>query len=110
MQIYDISHASKKVKPLELLIENTTVEKAQEFNFLRLTLNEHMNWKSHSNNLSNKISRHIGILNKLKNVLPLKTKLLIYNSLILSHLNFGILAWGYQCERITKLQKKRSEL
>ncbi len=22
------------------------------------------------------------------------------------HLNFGILAWGYQCDRITKLQKK----
>ncbi len=51
----------KKFKPLQLLIENTTVEKAQEFNFLWLTLNEHMNWKSHINNLSNKISRNIGI-------------------------------------------------
>ncbi len=62
----------KKVKPLQLLIENTIVEKAQEFNFLKLTLNEHMNWKSHINNLSNKISRNIGILNKLKFFLPLK--------------------------------------
>ena len=104
---YMIFHMpQKKVKPLQLLIENTIVEKAQEFNFLGLTLNEHMNWKSHINNLSNKISRNIGILNKLKHFLPLKTKLLIYNSLILSHLNFGILAWGYQCERIIKLQKK----
>ncbi len=48
----------------------------------------------------------MGILDKLKHFLPLKAKVLIYNSLILSHLNFYILAWGYQCERIVKLQKK----
>ncbi len=94
------------VKPLQLLIENTNVEKAQEFNFLVLTSNEHMNWKCHINNLSNTIFRNISTLNKLKHFLPINTKLLIYNSLILSHLNFRILAWGYQCERITKLQKK----
>ncbi len=48
----------------------------------------------------------MGILNKLKHILPKKAKLHIYNSLILSHLNFGIVAWGYQCDRIFKLQKK----
>ncbi len=48
----------------------------------------------------------MGILNKLKHFLPKQAKLHIYNSLILSHLNFGILAWGYHCDRIYKLQKK----
>ncbi len=36
----------------------------------------------------------------------MKTKVLIYNSLIVSHLNFCILAWSYQCDRAIKLQKK----
>ena len=31
---------------------------------------------------------------------------MIYNALILSRINYGILAWGYQCERIFKLQKR----
>ncbi len=48
----------------------------------------------------------MGILNELKHFLPLKIKILIYNSLILSNLNFGILACGYKCDRITRLQKK----
>ncbi len=48
----------------------------------------------------------MGILNKLKHFIPIKNKILIYNSLVLSHLNFGILAWGFQCARLTKLQKK----
>ncbi len=47
----------------------------------------------------------MGILNKLKYFFPLNAKVLIYNSLILSHLNFCILAWGYKCDRIIKLQK-----
>ncbi len=48
----------------------------------------------------------MGILKKLKHFIPIKTKILIYNSLVLSHLNFEILAWGFQCARLTKLQKK----
>ncbi len=60
------------------------------------------NWKSHINKISNTISKSIGILNKLKHFLPLNIKILLYNSLILSHLNFDILTWGYKCEKLTK--------
>ncbi len=48
----------------------------------------------------------MGILNRLKRFLPVQTKVLIYNSLVLSHLNFGILLWGFKCDKIFKLQKK----
>ena len=58
------------------------------------------------NKIANKISRSIGILNKLKRCLPQDTLYLLYNSLVLSHLNYGILAWGYQTDRLFKLQKK----
>ncbi len=36
----------------------------------------------------------------------MKTKVLIYNSLVVSHLIFCIHAWGYQCDRVIKLLKK----
>ena len=104
---YMIFHTTKRKKnDLELIIDNTKIERVHEFNFLGLMLNENLNWKNHINKISNKVSSTIGILNKLKHFLPLKTKVLLYNSLILSHLNFGILAWGYECVRIAKLQKK----
>ncbi len=85
------------------MIFNTPV---YEFNFLGLTINENLNWKSHINKIDNKISKNMGILNKLKYFFPLNAKVPIYNSLILSHLNFCILSWGYKCHRIIKLQKK----
>ncbi len=36
----------------------------------------------------------------------MKTLPMFYNSLNLSHINYGILAWGHDCKRIFKLQKK----
>ncbi len=68
---------------MQLHIENTN-----EFNFLGLTINENLNWKSHIDKIEYKISKNMGILNKLKHFLPLNAKVLIYNSLILSHVNF----------------------
>ncbi len=94
----------KRVKPLGLKIENNIVERVYEFNFLGLIMNENLNWKSHVNKIANKMSKGMVILNKLKHFLLLNAKVLIYNSLILSHLNFCILTWGYQCDRIVKLQ------
>ena len=64
-----------------------------------------MNWKTHIK-INNKISRTLGILNRLKYILTLNIKLLIYNSLILSHFHYEILPWGYEHENITTLQKK----
>ncbi len=48
----------------------------------------------------------MGVLNKLKYCLPISAKRLIYNTVILSHVNYCVLIWGYKCERLTKLQKR----
>ena len=56
--------------------------------------------------ISSKISKTICILNKIKHSLPLNIRLMIYNTLIASHFNYGILVWGYQCDKLFKLQKR----
>ena len=52
---------------------------------------------------SNKCSKIIGVLNRLKYVLPLDIKVLLYNTLILSHINYCVMTWGYQRNRITSI-------
>ena len=102
-----IFHMPNKQITLPILqICNTNIEKVNEFNFLGLTLDTRLDWKRHSNNTSNKISRTIGVLNKLKNVLPQHIKTIIYNTLILPHLNYCILCWGFKSNRVFALQKK----
>ena len=65
-----------------------------------------MSWKKHIDKISNKISKIIGVLNKLKFIIPDQILLTVYNSLILPHLNYCILAWEYDSKRLYKLQKK----
>ena len=88
------------------MINNTLIEQVTEFNFLELTVNEYMNWNSHTYKITNKISRTLGVMNRLKRYLPLSAMKLMYDSLILSHLQFGITNWGFEWDRISKLQKR----
>ena len=69
------------------------------FNFLGIIINKHLNWTSHVDMLSAKLSKTIGILNTLKHLLPINIMRTLYTSLILCHLNYGVLLWGPQlCE------------
>ena len=43
---------------------------------------------------------------KLKRFLPQNILKILYNSLILSHLQYCILSWGFKSDRILKLQKR----
>lgn len=77
-----------------------------EFNFLGITIDKSLNWKAHVDKIATKISKVVGILNKLKNFLPGRVLMNIYNALIVPHFNYGALLWEKQINRIFILQKK----
>ena len=95
----------KKIRLPTLHIDGSELECVEEFNFLGITIDKYLNWKSHINKLANKLPKSIGIMNKLKNILPQNIMFAIYESLILSHINYAILAWDYKFDRIYKIQK-----
>ena len=70
---------------MSIKIGTTCIEQVYNFNFLGIVLNSNLKWGNYINNVSNKCTRVIGILNKLKKVLPTRIKVLLYNTLILPH-------------------------
>ena len=92
--------SSNMINPLKIKIDNTNINSEDELNFLGISFNEQLNWKSHVDKISNRYSKTKGILNKLKQLLPLNIKIMLYNILILSHLKYGLTACGYRCDRI----------
>ena len=99
-------HKNKQVNIPNLIMNNIPITQVTTFNFLGLTIDDKLSWKEHIAKISIKISRAIGVLNKLKYQLPLNIKMTMYNSIILPHINFGILVWGFKHPKIEKLQKK----
>ena len=91
---------------LSLYIQGHKFEKVSNFDFLGLTINETLSWKDHIDKVCTKISKVVGILSRCKRYLQSSVMLKIYNSLILSRINYGITCWGFDTKRVYKLQKK----
>jgi hypothetical protein len=98
-------HQKKVIQPA-LKINNQSISFEDNFDFLGVTINKNLNWTNHASKISKKISKTIGIMCKLKHLVPSNILLTIYNSLITPYLNYGLLAWGTNMNRIFKLQKK----
>ena len=102
-------HSRKEIVLPKIKIGDNEIKNVEHFDFLGTTINKHMNWKHHVNRLSSKINRTIGILNRLKHFLPIKVKLSIYSSLILSQLHFSILIWGFSLEKNYQITKESNK-
>ena len=100
------SNPQKVITTPDILVDNTKIECVDNFNFLGITLDRHLNWNAHLDKIATKLSQTIGIMYKLKEYLPQNIMKTIYNSLLLPHLNYGILVWGHKSSRIISLQKK----
>jgi len=96
----------KTVPNLHIDINNNEIERVESFNFLGLHLNTHLTWNTHLSAISKKISRIIGLIYKMKLILPFNIVLSLYNTLILPHINYCLLSWGQNCESILLLQKR----
>lgn len=100
-------YKQKNIKDIipKLVINNVVIERVDKFNFLGITIDEHMTFKSHANKIATKIACTIGTMKRLKHILPITILKTLYNSLILPHLTYGIILWGRNLKRINKLQK-----
>ena len=57
-------------------------------------VDNNLNWSNHINFICNKLSKNIGVLYRLKSLPKSVLKLLIYNTLIIPHINYCITALG----------------
>ena len=102
-------HKQKQCNPDSipiLEINRTQIKLAKEFNFSGITINEYLYWNSHTIKIANKLSRAIGIMHKVRKIIPKQILKLMYSSMILPHLYLAITAWGYTCRRVYGLQNK----
>ena len=75
-----------------------------------ITINEKLNFAEHIIKLTCKLSKSVGILSKLRNILLFTALRKLYYSMVHSHLFYGIVIWVYtydsHLERLIILQNK----
>ena len=94
----------------ELFIDDVIVCKTHNVKFLGVTINEYLDWSFHITVISKSVARSVGVLSKLKFILPSNILKLIYNTLILPHLSYCSHIWGNtyksHLKQLLILQKK----
>ena len=85
----------RKVTYPEIKINNILIGRLSEFSFLGIIFRLTLKWHTHINYITKKNTGIVGLLWRLKDLYPMTVLRMLYNSLILSHLGYGILAWFY---------------
>ena len=69
------------------------MQRVNNAKFLGVIVDQHLNWKDHISMISQKISRSCGITYKIRKTLDIKSKRLIYYSLIHPYLTYCVNVW-----------------
>ena len=94
--------------PIIEVYHNNADTNERMFKFLGFQLDEKLDFKSHTAYVINKLNGINWVLRKLRNQVSTKQKVMIYNALFRSNMEYGISVWarGSNLERIEKLQKR----
>ena len=63
------------------------------FKFLGLIISSNLKWNKHLDHISIKVSKVIGIMFRIKYIVPCDVLQTLYNSLIMPHFHYCLLAW-----------------
>ena len=100
----------KSIQSRPLKLGDSFIQETDQTKFLGLILDNRLTFKPHINYILSKISRSVGVLFKLNSTLPTRILKMLYNSLILPYLNYGVECWhaapNYALNKLQVLQKK----
>ena len=71
------------------------IEQSRSINILGVNLDEKLNFSLHTRDVCNTVSKQVGILNRLKNLIPSCAKLQLYKSAIIPYLIYCQLVWHF---------------
>jgi len=75
-----------------------TIKRVNSTKFLGVILDENVNWSTHINFVSNKISKLLGIMYRAKPFLDQNSLKLVYNAFLNPYLTYANIAWGSTCK------------
>ena len=74
--------------------KNVALERKEFVKYLGILIDRNLSWKHHVDYVALKVSRVIGLIDKLRYLVPTHTLLTIYRSFIAPYLTYGLVAWG----------------
>ena len=86
--------------------EETSTIASNAIKYLGIIVDNHLSWRSHLEKVRKKCLSVLAVLHKIKRSLPPKLRNVLYQSMVLPHLDFRTVAWAECCkDDATKLER-----
>ena len=112
--LFGNKHLPVMFQNLPISIDGNLIEQVYCTKFLGVFVDAKLNWKKHIDYIALKISKGLGILGRVRNILPLNCRIMLYHTLICPHLNYCNIIWGSACTtaltKLTSLQNRAIRL
>ena len=77
-----------------LNLNSEKLDRVESFQYLGVVIHETLSWADHIDHVCNKANKRIGILRRIKHLLPMATRKLFVKTMILPILDYGDVVWG----------------
>ena len=95
-------------------IDGNYIERVKNFKCLGLNVDETLTWDAHIATMTSKVAKVIGVLRRLKSLLPHHVLVTVYKSLILPHFDYCSSVWGNLgkglAQKLQKLQNRAARI
>ena len=91
---------NKRTETFQITIDDTVRQMEDKVKNLGVIFDSRLSFEHHSKSLCSRFNGTLSYLNRVKNTLDQKSRILIINALIFSHLNYCSLIWGKCSEKL----------
>ena len=95
-------------------IDDQIIKRVVHTKSLGLTIDAHLSWGKHVEEICKKVSSAIGALKRVQPFISKETAILIYNTLIMPHFDYCSPVWdclsGYLSDKLQKLQNRAARV
>ena len=88
------SRRLKSFGSITLKIEEEEIEQVTSYKYLGVEINETLTWTDHVESIRKRVAQRLGLLQRIKHLLPQYSRELLVNSLILPLLDYADIVWG----------------
>ena len=87
-------------KKSSVLTISNEIMKTEQIKLLGVNIDENLNFTQHISEIYTKASQKVGVLMRLRNLIPCQAKLILCKTAIMPHLTYCHLVWNWKIERI----------
>lgn len=79
---------------LELNVNGTAIKSYNSIKLLGVNIDDNLNFSDHISNICKKSSQRVGVINRLRKLIPAKAKLQLFKASILPYLTYCSIVWN----------------